>query len=248
MPQEFRALHTSTFHSCLWQGGTQPLSYCCPHLHSATELAHRKAISPFFLACIYVVPSPTELTHRCTSFNFPVFSHTVIPPPSPSSSGTGEHYLYLQPVTCLADPYPTQTFLLLCPALVHLSALPPLLLTPRYCFLGFVSILSLAYWKLCAFCRVPDICTFILLVLQNPCCQLNSSPTNLLLGMLLGSSAGSRVGGQPTPPAQTVPLQCPPHPCASNQSHRGNPNISCRTAFLGAGNLTLRLTGAVCCS
>lgn len=112
------------------------------------------------------------LTHRCTSLSFPVFSHTVIPPPSPSSSGTGEHYLYLHPVTCLADPYPTQTLLLLCPALVHLSALPPLPLTPRFCFLGFFSILSLAYWKLCASCSVPDICTFPSRILQNLCCQL----------------------------------------------------------------------------
>lgn len=136
---------------------------------SVTDLARRKAIFPFFGAYIYVVSSPTVLTHRCSSLNFPVFSHTVIPPPSPSSSGTGEHYLYLQPVACLADPYPTQTFLLLCPALVHLSALPPLLLTPRFCFWDFFSILSLTCWKLCASCRVPDIYTLILPVLQNLC-------------------------------------------------------------------------------
>lgn len=131
-----------------------------------------------------------------------------------------EHFLYLQPGTCLAAPYPTQTLLLLCPAPVHLSALPPLPLTARVCFLGFFSILSLAYWKLCASCSVPDICTFLLQVLQNLCWQLNSSPTDLLLeqpkvGMLLGSPAGSRVGGQPGVPAQTVLLQCPPHPCTS---------------------------------
>lgn len=224
-PEEFGALHTCTFHSCLWQGGTQPLSYCCQHPRSATELALRKAIFPFFLACIYVVSSPTALTHRCTSLNFPLFSHTVIPPPSPSSSGTGEHSLYLQPVTCLLDPHPTQTFLLLCPALVHLSALPPLPLTPGFCF----------FWG--CFHAQPGILGDLCLLqgarhlhLRNLCCQLNSSPTDLLLEqpkveMLLG-----RVGGQPTPPA----------PCTSDHSHQENPDTQSRTALLRAGNLTLQ--------
>lgn len=45
----------------------QHLSYCCQHLDSATELYHRKAIFPFFLAYIYVASLLTALTHRCTS-------------------------------------------------------------------------------------------------------------------------------------------------------------------------------------
>lgn len=164
----------------------------------------------------------------CTSLSFPVFSHTVIPPPSPSSSGTGEHYLYLHPVTCLADPYPTQTLLLLCPALVHLSALPPLPLTPRFCFLGFF---PYSAWHIGSFVP-PAVCQTSAPSPRGSfrICVVNSSPTNLLLeqpklGMLLGSPAGSSVGAQPTPPAQTVLLQCPPHPCTSNHSHRENPNI-----------------------
>lgn len=107
----------------------------------ASTLSHRTSSQKsnfLFLSSLYLCCSLSHSTDPQVYLSqFSCFLPHCHSPSFPSSSGTGEHYLYLQPVTCLADPYPTQTFLLLCPALVHLSALPPLPLTPRFCILGF---------------------------------------------------------------------------------------------------------------